>query len=157
MQREPSACRLRSSLTAFGTKPHRVVLKLKIRYFCQNHKSSHRLVMVGRSNFIRLRRELSCSLSMFVVFYASFIPQSAEQLCHSIVKLSFLSYFHSVTFASTYLFCSTWPNPRTLSHKSSFILTTCNLFLPSSCFPESYNLPTFKSKINKLDLISLSP
>ena len=49
------------------------------------------------------------------------------------------------------------PNPRTLSHKSSFIPRTCNLWnvLPSSCFPESYNLPSFKSKINKLDLISL--
>ena len=50
------------------------------------------------------------------------------------------------------------PNPRTLSHKSSFIPRTCNLWnvLPSSCFPEFYNLPSFKSKINKLDLISLS-
>ena len=50
------------------------------------------------------------------------------------------------------------PNPRTLSHKSSFIPRTCNFWnvLPSSCFPESYNLPSLKSKINKLDLISLS-
>ena len=50
------------------------------------------------------------------------------------------------------------PNPRTLSHKSSFIPRTCNLWnvLPSCCFPESYNLPSFKSKINKLDLFSLS-
>ena len=50
------------------------------------------------------------------------------------------------------------PNPRTLSHKSSFIPRTCNLWnvLPSSCFPESYNLPSFKSNVNKLDLISLS-
>ena len=50
------------------------------------------------------------------------------------------------------------PNPRTLSHKSSFIPRACNLWnvLPSSCFPESYNFPSFKSKINKLDLISLS-
>ena len=49
------------------------------------------------------------------------------------------------------------PHPRTLSHKSSFIPRTCNLWnvLPS-CFPESYNLSSFKSKINKLDLISLS-
>ena len=47
---------------------------------------------------------------------------------------------------------------RTLSHKSSFIPRTCNLWnvLPSSCFPESYNLPSFQSKINKRDLISLS-
>ena len=50
------------------------------------------------------------------------------------------------------------PNPQTLSHISSFIPRTCNLWniLSSSCFPESYNLPSFKSKINKLDLISLS-
>ena len=50
------------------------------------------------------------------------------------------------------------PNPRTLSHKSSFTPRTCSLWnvLPSSCFPESYNLPSFQSKINKLDLISLS-
>ena len=49
------------------------------------------------------------------------------------------------------------PTSRTLSHKSSFIPRTCNLWnvLPS-CFPESYNLPSFKSKIYKLDLISLS-
>ena len=51
------------------------------------------------------------------------------------------------------------PTPRTLSNKSSFIPRTCSLWnlLPSSCFPESYNLPSFKSKINILDLISLSP
>ena len=50
------------------------------------------------------------------------------------------------------------PNPRALSHKSSFIPKTCNLWsvLPSSCFPESYNLPSFKSNVNELDLISLS-
>ena len=50
------------------------------------------------------------------------------------------------------------PNPRTLSHKSSFIPRTCNLWnvLPSSCFPESHNLPSFKSEINELDLTSLS-
>ena len=50
------------------------------------------------------------------------------------------------------------PNPRTLSHKSSFIPRTCNLWnvLLSSCYSESYNLPSFKSNVNKLDLISLS-
>ena len=39
-----------------------------------------------------------------------------------------------------------------------YILGTYNLWniLPSSCFPESYNLPSFESKIKKLDLISLS-
>ena len=53
-------------------------------------------------------------------------------------------------------FPSSLPNPRNLSHKSSFIPKTCNLWtvLPSF-FPESYNLPSFKSKTNKLNLISL--
>ena len=31
-----------------------------------------------------------------------------------------------------------------------------NMIQNSSCFPESYNLPSFKSNVNKLDLISLS-
>ena len=50
------------------------------------------------------------------------------------------------------------PKPTTLSQKSSFLSRTCNLWnvLPSSCLPESYNLPSFKSKMNKLNLISLS-
>ena len=49
-------------------------------------------------------------------------------------------------------------NPRTLSHKSSFIPRTCKLWntLPPTSFPESYNLSSFKSNINKLDLIPLS-
>ena len=48
------------------------------------------------------------------------------------------------------------PTSQTLSHKSSFIPRTCNLRnVLHSCFPESYNLPSFKSRINKLDLISL--
>ena len=50
------------------------------------------------------------------------------------------------------------PTSRTLSHKSSFIPRTCNLWnvLPSSCLPESCNFPSFKSNINQLDLIYLS-
>ena len=49
------------------------------------------------------------------------------------------------------------PTSQTLPHKSSFIPTACSLWnvLPSPCFLESYNLPSFKSKINKFDLISL--
>ena len=56
------------------------------------------------------------------------------------------------------LFEVSLPTSRTLSHKSSLIPRTCNLWnvLPSFCFPESYNLPSANSKINKLDLISLS-
>ena len=47
------------------------------------------------------------------------------------------------------------PISQTLSHKSSFIPRTCNVcnVLPP-CFPESYNFPSFKSRINKLDPLS---
>ena len=51
------------------------------------------------------------------------------------------------------------PTSQTLFHKSSSIPGRCNLWnvLSSTCFPECYNLPSFNSKINKLDLISLYP
>ena len=41
----------------------------------------------------------------------------------------------------------TLPNPRTLSHKSSFIPRNSQLLnsLPPTTFPESYNLSSFKS------------
>ena len=50
------------------------------------------------------------------------------------------------------------PTSRTPSHKSSFIRRTYNIWnvLLSSCLPGSYNLPSFQSKINKLDLVPLS-
>ena len=49
-----------------------------------------------------------------------------------------------------HLFQVSLPTSRTLSHKSSFIPRMCNLWnaFPSSCFLESYNLPSFNSKIN---------
>ena len=45
----------------------------------------------------------------------------------------------------------------TVSSLLIFLISTCNLcnVLPS-CFPQAYNLPSCKSKTNKLDLISLS-
>ena len=60
--------------------------------------------------------------------------------------------------AQAHPFQVTLPNPRTLAHKSSFIPRTSQLWstLPSTAFPESYNLSAFKININKLDLISLS-
>ena len=50
----------------------------------------------------------------------------------------------------------TRPNPRTLAHKSYFIPRTSLLWnsLQSIIFPESYNLSSLKSNINKLDPVS---
>ena len=49
-------------------------------------------------------------------------------------------------------------NPRTLSHKSSFIPSTFQLWntLPFISLSEPYNLSCFKANINKHDLISIS-
>ena len=64
------------------------------------------------------------------------------------------------TRSSTYShpFQVTVLNPRTLAHKSSFIPRTSQLCnsLPPTTFPESYDLSSFKSNINKLDLVSIS-
>ena len=75
-------------------------------------------------------------------------------------KGNLTEYFYTCTYTHSthsHRFQVSLPTSRTLSHKSSFISRACNLWnvLPSSCFPESYNLPSFKSKINELDLISL--
>ena len=51
------------------------------------------------------------------------------------------------------LFQVTLPNPQALSHKSSTQLWNS---LPPTTFPEFYNLSSFKSNLNKLDLVSLS-
>ena len=69
----------------------------------------------------------------------------------------FILYFWGICQSFTLRLGESLPNPRTLSHKSSFIPRTYNLWniLPP-CFPESYNLPSFKSKINKLDPNPLS-
>ena len=64
--------------------------------------------------------------------------------------------FNSCSSTHSHPFQVSLPNPQILSHKSSVILRKWNSWdvLPSPCFPESYNLPSFKCKINKLDLIS---
>ena len=62
------------------------------------------------------------------------------------------------SFTYSHPFQVTLPNPRTLSPKSSFMPRTSQLWnsLPPTTFPESYNLSSFKSNINNLDLVSLS-
>ena len=62
--------------------------------------------------------------------------------------------------SSTYShpFQVTLPNPRTLSHNSPFIPRSSQIWnsLQSTIFPESYNVSSFKSYINNLDLFALS-
>ena len=53
----------------------------------------------------------------------------------------------------------TLPNPRALAHKSSFIPRTSQQWnaLPSTAFPESYNLSPFKNLISTNLILSLYP
>ena len=97
-----------------------------------------------------------------VPWYANAFSVSRASVCFFLtigaLKCTLFSCLLKMLFALPRNFQVSLPTLRTLSHKSPFIPRTCNLWnvLPSSCFPESYNLPSFKSKINKLDLISLS-
>ena len=99
-------------------------------------------------------RRLIGDLSIYYRYFRGIFPHDIRDSIH--VPLRSVGTTRSSTHS--YSFQVSPPNPRTLSHKSSFIPRTCNLWnvLPSSCFPETYNLPPLKSKINKLDLISLS-
>ena len=100
-------------------------------------------------------RRLVGDLSIFYKYFHGHCSQEIRE----IIPVSLRRVRTTRSSTHSHPFQVSLPNPRTLSHKTSFIPRTCNLWnvLPSSCFPESYNLPSFKSKINKLDLISLSP
>ena len=97
-----------------------------------------------------------CLVEDLFIFYRYFHGPCSQEIRENIaVPLRRVRITRSSTHSHP--FQISLPNPRTLSQKSSFILRPCNLWsvLPSY-FPESYSLPSFKSKINKLDLISLS-
>ena len=114
--------------------------------------------LINNPNLTKSRQPLSHRrlVGDLSIFYKYFHGHCSQEIRDIPVPLRRVR----TTISSTYShpFQVSLPNPQTLSHKSSFIPRTCNLWnvLPFSCFPESYNLPSFKSKINKLDLISLS-
>ena len=100
-------------------------------------------------------RRLVADLSIFYRYFHRHCPQEIKNIFPDPVR------HVRTTRSSTYShpFQVTLPNPRTLSHKSFFIPRTSQLWnsLPPTTFPESYNyLSSFKSNINKLDLVSLS-
>ena len=91
------------------------------------------------------------------IFYRYFNGHCSQEI-RDIIPVPLMRVRTTRSSTHSHPFQVSLPNPRTLSHKSSFIPRTCNLWnvLPPSCFHESYNLPSFKSNVNKLDLISLS-
>ena len=120
---------------------------------------SKAICLVNNPNLTKLLHPLSHRrlVGDLSIFYRCFHGHCSQEITEIIpVPLRHVR----TTRSSTHLhpFQVSLPILRTLTHKSSFIPRTCNLWkiLPFSYFPESYNLPSFKSKINKLDLISLS-
>ena len=131
-------------------------------------KSSLHLLDIVQSKAIRLinnpnltnslqslsHRRLVADLSIFYHYFHRHCSQEIKNVIPDPVR------HVRTTRSSTYSyhFQVTLPNPQTLSHKSSFIPRTSQLWnlLPPTTFPESYNLSFFKSNMNKLALDSHS-
>ena len=120
-------------------------------------KSGERGTCQGKSGNVKEVQKMSekfKDLSIFYRYFHGYCSQEIKNIIPDPVRRV------RTTRSSTYShpFQVTLPNPRTLAHKSSFIPRTSQLWnsLPPTTFPESYNLSSFKSNINKLDLISLS-
>ena len=99
-------------------------------------------------------RRLVADLSIFYRYFHGHCSQEIKNIIPDPVRHVRIA--RSCTYSHP--FQVTLPNPRTLSHKSSFIPRTSQLWnsLPPTTLPESYNLSSVKSNINKLDLVSLS-
>ena len=98
-------------------------------------------------------RRLVANLSIFYRYFHGHCSQEIKNIISDPMRRV------QTTRCSTHShpFQVTLPNPRNLAHKSSFIPRTSQLWnsLPPTSFPESYNLSSFKSNVNKLDLVSL--
>ena len=93
-------------------------------------------------------RRLLADLSIFYRYFHGHCSQAIKNIIPDPMRRV------RTTRSSAYShpFQVTLPNPRTLSHKSSFIprkVSTVEL-MPPTTFPESYNLSSFKSNINIL-------
>ena len=101
--------------------------------------------------------QFCCLVVDLSIFYTCF-HRHCSQVIREIIPVPLRHVRSTRSSTHSHPFQVSLPNPQALSHKSSFILRTRYLWnvLPSSCFPQSYNLLSFKSKINELDLISLS-
>ena len=97
-------------------------------------------------------RRLVADISIFYRYFHGHCSQEIKNIIPDSVRP--VRTFRSSTYSHP--FQVALPNPRTLSHKSSFTPRTSQLWnsLPPTTFPESYNLSSFKSNINKLDLCS---
>ena len=102
---------------------------------------------------------LSCRLLVgdIAIFYRYFHGHCSQEI-KEVIPVSLKDVRTSRRSTHSHPFQVSLPTSRTLFHKSSLIPRTCILWhvLLSYCFPESYNFPSFQSKVNKLDLVTLS-
>ena len=115
--------------------------------------------LINNPNLIKSLQPLSHRrlVGNLSIFYRHFNGNCSQEF-RDIIPVPLRRFRTTRSSTHSNLFQVSLPTSRTPSHKLSFIPRTCNLWkvLPSSCFPESYNLPSLKSNVNKLDLISLS-
>ena len=133
-------------------------MALKILLCLLDQVQSKAICLINNPNLAKslqplFRRRLVGDLSIFYKYFHWHCSQEIRGIIP--VPLRRVRTTRSSTYSNP--FQVSLPNPRTLSRKASFIPRACNLWnvLPSSYFPESYNLPNLKAKIDKLDLISL--
>ena len=120
---------------------------------------SNAIRLINNPNLTKSLQPLShCRLFGDLSIFYRYLHGQRSQEIREIIPVPLRCVRTTSSSTHSYAFQVSLSNPRTLSHKSSIIPRTCNLWnvLPSSYFPESYNLTYFKSKINKLYLISLS-
>ena len=144
-------------------------IRLSLEYCCHvwggAPKSSLHLLDRVQSKAVRLinnpnltnslqslsHRCLIADLSIFYRYFHGHCSQEIKNIIPDPVRR--VRTTRSSTYSHT--FQVTLPKPRTLSHKSFVIPRTSQLWnsLPPTIFPESYTLSSFKSNINKLDLV----
>ena len=149
---EDEICTLEYCSHAWGAAPTSSLYLL-------NRVQSKAIHLINNPNLTNSLQSLShCRLvADLSIFYHYFHGHCSPEIKNIILDpLRHVQTTRSSTYSHP--FQVTLPNPRTLSHKSSFIPRTSQMWnsLPPTTFPESSNLSSFKSKTNKLDLISLS-
>ena len=120
---------------------------------------SKAISLINNPNLTNSLQSLShhCLVADLSIFYHYFHGHSSQEI-KNIIPDPMRHVRTTISSTHSHPFQVTLPNPRTLAHKSSFIPRTSQLWnsLPPTTFPESYNLSSFKSNVNKLDLVSLS-
>ena len=103
--------------------------------------------LINNPNLIKLLQPLShCHLVRDLSIFYRYFNGHCSQEIRDMIPFPLRCVRTTRSSTHSHPFLVSLPTSQTLSHKSSFIPRTCNLWniLPSSCFPVSYNLPSFE-------------